>query len=391
MVESCYRNATASLVGTILKQKKGLIMYPYQEADENAASAYSYASPSPYLSQGAGEHTSSAYDYTPSNVSNEPAPAELLAVPELVSERNGLMVDLLAYPWRSVRSLCRPGLRTFSRETLHARWGVVWLTVFGLPLLSSLIALLLGIPEHLITSGVLAGILLTPLIVIPILFLIVQGMMWPLACHYQGGGTFLQQCYTTFLPLAPLFFVGSVASILLAIGSTSAITGLLVLIELPLFIYSSVLLVVSLKAVHGLTTWEAFTLAILPILFILAVLVIVLIVAFLLGSSSDSKSSSNKSNNKSNNNNSNNGDNNNSNTNSDTGTFQQPSRHYRNDSWWWWGGGPSYARRSTNRGTGSKILWLCPACQYRRWLRRGVEGVTCVRCDMPMQPTEAMR
>jgi len=139
-------------------------------------------------------------------------------------------VDLLAYPWRSVRSLCLPGLRTFARETLNARWGVVWLTLFALPLLSSLIALLLGIPGHHITSGMLAGIPLVPLIVIPILFFIVQGMIWPLARHYQGGGTFLEQCYTTFLPLAPLFLVGSVVSILLAIDSTSPTAALLVLI-----------------------------------------------------------------------------------------------------------------------------------------------------------------
>lgn len=355
-------------------------MYPSpdQEADKNAASAYAYAGPSPYSPQGAGENTPSVYDYTPSYASNTPAPAELRAGPALAIERNWLFVDLLAYPWRSVRSLCLPGLRTFARETLNARWGVVWFTLFALPLLSSLIALLLGIPGHHITSGMLAGILLVPLIVIPILFFIAQGMIWPLARHYQGGGTFLEQCYTTFLPLAPLFLVGSVVSILLAIDSTSPTAALLVLIELLLFIYSSILLVVSLKAVHGLTTWEAFTLAILPLFSILAVLVIVLIVAFLLGSSSDSSSSNNNNNN-----------NNNSNTNSNTDTSQQP-RYYRNNSWWWWGG-PTYARSSTNQGVGAKILWLCPACQYRRWLRRGPAEVACVRCDVPMQATEATR
>src|SRR5262249_43756646 len=130
------------------------------------------------------------------------------------------------------------------------------------------------------------------------LFFIAQGMIWPLARRYQGGGTFLEQCYTTFLPLAPLCLVGSVVSILLSIDSTSPTAGLLVLIELLLFIYSSILLVVSLKAVHGLTTWEAFPLAILPLFSILAVLVIVLIVAFVLGSNRDSSSSNNKNNSK---------------------------------------------------------------------------------------------
>jgi len=54
---------------------------PEQEADKNAASAYSYAGPSPYSRECAGENTPSAFDYTPSYASNAPAPAELRAGP----------------------------------------------------------------------------------------------------------------------------------------------------------------------------------------------------------------------------------------------------------------------------------------------------------------------
>jgi hypothetical protein len=351
-------------------------MYPSpdQEPNNNTPSTYSYAGASPYWAQGLGENAPSTYDHAQSSAySNTPAQAELAAYQSPTIEHRGLIVDLVAYPWRSVRSLCQPGLHTFARETLNARWGVVWISLFALPLLSSLMALLLGDASHHIMPGLLAGILLGPLIVIPILFFMVQGLIWPLARHYQGGGTFLEQCYTTFLPLAPLFLLGSVVTILLATDSTSHIGAILVLIEFLLFLYSSILLVVSLKAVHGLTTWEAFTLAALPIFSILAVLVIVLIIAVMIAASSSSNNSSSNSNKK----------------NSNTNSYQQQPRYYSNNYWWW--GGSRYSSSSTNQSPRSKRQWFCPACQYRRWMRQGPAEVACVRCGAPMQATEATR
>jgi hypothetical protein len=214
-------------------------------------------------------------------------------------------------------------------------------------------------------------------------------MIWPLARHYQGGGTFLEQCYTTFLPLAPFFLLGSVVSILLATNSTSRIGAILVLIEFLLFFYSSILLVISLKAIHGLTTWEAFSLAILPFFSILAVLIVVLIVAVMIGANSNNDNNSSGS---SNNNNNNKNNKQNSNTDNDANSYQQQPRYYRNNYWWWWGG-PRYAttNSSPNQGPRTKRQWLCHACQYRRWLRQGPTEVACIRCDAPMQVTDAIR
>jgi hypothetical protein len=359
---------------------------PNQEAGNNTPSAYPYDGASLYAAQELGENAPSAYDDAQSYANNTPAQAEMAAYQSPIIERRGLLEDLIAYPWRSVRSLCQPSLRTFARETLNARWGVICISIFALPVLSSLIALLLIAASHHATSGKLGGILLGPLIVIPLLFFIIEGMIWPLARHYQGRGTFLEQCYTTFLPLAPFFLLGSIVTILLATDSTSRIGAILVLIEFLLFIYSSILLVVSLKAIHGLTNWEAFALALLPMFSILAVVVILLIVAFMIASSSNNDSSN------SNNNSDNKNNDQSSNTNSGISTYQQQSPYYRNNYWWWWGS-PRYASSGTNQNQvpRSKIRWLCPACRYRRWVRQGPSELACLRCDVPMQATEATR
>ncbi len=256
---------------------------------------------------------------------------------------------------------------------------------------------LLGAAGHPITTSVLGGIVLGPLIALPILFFIVQGMIWPLARHYQGGGTFLEQCYTTFLPLAPLFFVGSVAITLLATSPTSRIGAILFLVEFILFIYASVLLVVSLRAVHGLTTWEAITLALLPMFSILALLVIVLIVVMVMAASSNDSSSGNSNNSNSSNDKNNNGNND---QNNNVGYYQRRNRY--DDGWWWWWG-PGYRNNNVNQSPQFvdsnidqnnprlKRQWFCLACQYRRWLRQGPVEVACSRCDAPMRATDAVR
>lgn len=272
--------------------------YSVQEPSEKPPSAYASTGTSPYAPLEPSENPPLAYSYTGTplhspqesskkstyvkaqpNPYNSPAQAASSAYPPLTSEHHRLIVDLLAYPWRSVRLLCQPGERNFAREKQNARWAMVWISIFALPLLSSLIALLPGMTSHPITSSMSGNILLGPLVVLPILFFIVQGMIWPLARHYQGVGTFLEQCYTTSLPLAPFFLLGSIISISLVTNSAPHIVAILILIEFLLFLYSSILLVISLKAVHALTTWEAFTLALLPIFSMLAALVLVLAVA----------------------------------------------------------------------------------------------------------------
>ncbi|HLZ62939.1 MAG TPA: Yip1 family protein [Ktedonosporobacter sp.] len=389
-------------------------MYPSpdQEAEQNVSPAYANPGASPYTAQGLGENTPSAYDHAQYSAYNTPTPA---AYPALTSERRGLLLDVVAYPWQSVCSLCLPGVRTFARATLSARWAVFWISLFALPVFSSLLAILLGGAGHHLTAGMLTGIVLGPLIVIPILFFIIQGMMWPLARHYQGGGTFLEQCHTTFLPLGPFFLLGSTATLLLSIDSTSVAGALLMLITLALFLYSSVLLVVSLKAVHGLTTWEAITLAILPIFSILAVLVLIIVVFFML-SNNDNNSSSSGNSSKGNSN-----QNNSAGNTAGGATNQRTGRYYRDSYWWWWWGNPGYRKGNprrnqqyvsssahqnqqyvgrsahqnqlyaANQNPKLKFLWFCPTCQYRRWLRWGPEQVACARCSAPMQVTEATR
>lgn len=357
---------------------------PEQEADNTVHSTYSPTSESPYAAQEVGVPLAYGQSYT----DNQPVPTDQVAYDAPTIERPGLMMELVTYPGRSIRSLCLPSLRTFAQASLHARWSVVWISIFALPLLSSVIGFLLGIATHHVASGVLGGVVLGPLITIPIFFFIIQGMIWPLSRYYRGGGTFLEQCYTTFLPLAPLFLLGSVATILIAIDSTSRIGAILILVDLLLFFYIAVLLVIALKAVHGVTGWEAFALALIPIFSILAVLIVLLIVAFVLSSSS-SDSNSNKGN-------SNKNDDANKNENNG-----QHRSHYHNN-YYWWGGrrygsgytnqNPVYVSSGVNQDQDVQVKrqWFCPSCRYRRWMRQA-QAVACLRCDAPMRPTDATR
>ena len=360
---------------------------PDQEPSHSSASTYSNDTASLYPPPHMGENALPTDDRESLSTYSTPEPQAEQAAYQPPPQRRGMLLDLLAYPGQSVRSFCQPGMRTFAQESWNARWSVIWISLFALPVISSAIALVLGIPSHHITSGMLGVILLGPLVVIPILFFIIQGMIWPLARHYQGTGTFLEQCYTTFLPLAPLFLLSSVIAVQIATNAASRVTAILILFTFALFIYSAILLVISLKAVHGVTGWEAFTLAILPLFSILAVLIVVLIIAVMIAGSSNSDSSNSGS---SNNNNSQKSDSNDDDSDSDSDDDQN--RYYGTTYWW---GGQRYANSSTstNQGQGSqpKIQWQCPVCSYRRWVKQGPAEVACARCDAPMQMTEATR
>ena len=180
------------------------------------------------------------------------------------------------------------------------------------------------------------------------------------------------------------------------ISPTSRIGDALFLIEFILFIYASALLVVSLRAVHGLTTWEAITLALLPMFSILVLLVIVLIVVLVMAASSNDSSSGNNNGNNSSSDKNNNGNND---QNNNVGYYRRRNRYYGNGYWWGWGSrypdnnvNQQYVNSNIDQNNPRlKRQWLCLACQYRRWLRQGPVEVACIRCDAPMQATNAVR
>jgi Yip1 domain len=113
------------------------------------------------------------------------------------------------------------------------------------------------------TVATSAGSAFFRIIFIPLGFFIGAGIQYLVAKAFNGQGTFLQQSYSQLLYKVPLDIVGYVLTTIL--GFIPILGGILdVLIFLALFVYSVVLNIFQIKAVHRLTGGKAAAVVLIP-------------------------------------------------------------------------------------------------------------------------------
>ena len=191
-----------------------------------------------------------------------------------------------------VKVVTRPSAATFAEEVGKARWDVFWVQLLSLTILSILFGLLEMplIPRLLQTSlqnstatsypsspemvqmtqmiqGVTQNIIFASVILVPIFFLIGQGVYYLLARAFGGQGTFLAQGYTTLLFQTPLTIVSLVISLLtLALFILAPpVQYLGSLFSSALSIYIIVLQIFAIMAVHRLSGGRAAATVLIPL------------------------------------------------------------------------------------------------------------------------------
>ena len=189
-------------------------------------------------------------------------------------------------PEQYKRVVTKPYAETFLVEMGQASWGIVWIQLLGYALLAGL----LGFASTLISSphtstsqnasglsspGVIQALTLGTslglIILIPVLFFLLMGVLYLLARAYGGRGRFVQQCYTTLLFLVPFGAVVSVLSIVPFLGGfLSAFLGAI------LYVYGIVLQTFATVAVHRLTGGKATASAVITALLLIPLAVGVL-------------------------------------------------------------------------------------------------------------------
>ena len=178
-------------------------------------------------------------------------------------------------PGQYLKVLTRPSVHTFVEEKDKARWGIVWIQLVSLAIIDAAIqTVALLISPHNINSltgannmspamlqaiSIITSVLLQ-LVLTPLSFLAAGGILYLIARLLGGTGTFLEQIYTTLLFGVPLVIL---SYLLLLIRATSNW-----LPYLP-HIYSLVLFVLSLIAVHQLSRGKAIAVIVIPICLLL--------------------------------------------------------------------------------------------------------------------------
>jgi hypothetical protein len=173
-----------------------------------------------------------------------------------------------ALPSQYLKVITRPSVQSFSAEKGKASWGSTWLQLIALGMLSALLSVLAQLiaPPHVgtvpgvspatvqaVTTTLLALFLLVGT---PLTFLVAGAVLYWLARLFKGDGSYLQQVYTLTLFGVPLVLLSFLLQVLPATSSW--------LPYLP-HLYSLVLLVLSLMAVHHLSRGKALAVMLIPL------------------------------------------------------------------------------------------------------------------------------
>jgi hypothetical protein len=170
-------------------------------------------------------------------------------------------------PEQYKRVVTKPYAETFLVEMGQASWGIIWIQLLGYALIAGLLGFVStlissshtstsqnagGLSSPAVIRALTLGTSLGLIVLIPILFFLLMGVLYLLARAYGGRGRFVQQCYTTLLFLMPFGVGVSVLSILPFIGGfLSAFLGAI------LYVYSMALQTFATIAVHRITGGKA--------------------------------------------------------------------------------------------------------------------------------------
>lgn len=173
-------------------------------------------------------------------------------------------------PQQYIKVTTKPGVRTFAEEMSKASWDIVWVQLIGLAIITALLSYLSTLISSSLTSAstssgtidpaalrsLIAGLSLVSIIIVPVFFFIGMGILYGLAKAFGGQGKFVTQCYTTLLFSVPIGIVSGIVNLIPIAGA---------FVAFALSIYSIVLNIFSLMAVHRLSGGKATAVVLIPV------------------------------------------------------------------------------------------------------------------------------
>ncbi len=194
--------------------------------------------------------------------------------------------------------LTKPGAATFAEELPKASWDITLIQILIMIVVAIVLGLIRAALSSSVTSAVLSGSGLSSanlqsfssiiyatsfgsvflsIITVPLTFFIGVGIQFLLAKAFKGEGTFLTQSYTTLLYQVPLYIVTSLLSFL---GFIPIVGGIIIfLVSLASFIYSVILNVYQIMAVHRLSGGKATWVVLIPYIVLFVLLLLCVVVA----------------------------------------------------------------------------------------------------------------
>ncbi|HZU01120.1 MAG TPA: Yip1 family protein [Ktedonobacteraceae bacterium] len=296
---------------------------------------------------------------------------------------------LFGFYARSMFVFLRPSPASFAEETGNANWGVVWIQIFIMTLVMGLFTFLWGrlslfTPASTPTTplSIITALILT--LAVPVMFFVIGGITLFIATSLDGKGSFLAQAYTTLLIGMPLFLLSMIVIVIsLHLPTLGVILGLF---DFLLLLYGVVLQVLATMAVHRLGAGKA-TIVVLSQTIAIIALVLIIAFVFIMASNNNDSSSTASSNGSSTATQNNDGGSQQTDTNTggleqtgDLGDILVYSAYPR---------GYVQSGPSTQAPNIPLSEAICPSCQYTEWVEqpRINNQLPCINCGTQMTPS----
>src|SRR5579884_4006826 len=236
---------------------------PYGPPPYDAPSRYEYMSPPPQGSYGPQQ----GYGYGAGNVAVGYQPVQSAPLP--------LGEAIRQLPSQYIKIFTKPSAATFAQENGKAAWNIIWAQLLGLAVLSVLFGFaifsivlptaLAGNQSTAAMAAALAGgtvaLALSMIVFVPLSFFIGTGIQYLIAKMFGGQGAFLNHSYGSILIYVPYTILSVVLSLIPILGSLAG---------LALSIYSIVLQVYMIMAVHRMGGGRATMVVLFPLIVVFA-------------------------------------------------------------------------------------------------------------------------
>ena len=161
---------------------------------------------------------------------------------------------LATLPYRYIKAITRPSVKTYAQGEGQASWSIVWMQLLLWAVLDAVLGVLVNIISPPVAGSSSASqffSLATSIglvVLVPLLFFLIMGLLYFFARSFGGQGTFLEQCNASLNVQVPLGIGSKLLALIPVVGR---------ILNSVLSIYGIVLQVIVLMAVHRLSRGKA--------------------------------------------------------------------------------------------------------------------------------------
>ncbi|GAC1387771.1 MAG: hypothetical protein NVSMB33_17440 [Ktedonobacteraceae bacterium] len=172
-----------------------------------------------------------------------------------------LSTALLRLPHSYFNALLKPSVKTFIEDKDGASWKLVWIQLLAWAILDAALGVLVNLisPPSISTPFLRFLALVTSyglVVLVPVLFFLLMGIVYALARYFGGQGTFLEQCNASLAIQAPLGILSKLLALIPGVGR---------ILNSVLSLYGIVLQVLVIMAVHRLSRGKAVATVFIPV------------------------------------------------------------------------------------------------------------------------------